>query len=795
MRFKIKTKVFLGVFLLASLMTLLVGAILYYFQKNSLEEEFIARHKSIAQVISNNLKQAEDLTDQIMLNTAYALNDKVQGKKISKLRLQELRNQFNVTDLYLIDKGGRYQESTDDFAQKSDFNFYNFCPDYKNLVLKGNAYNQTPILLAYPPNNTKPYKFTQMSTMFKDQIIEVGMHLSFIQDILKTSLTNYSDIMNLSLKTPSGDYLGSIKSKSYDPNENLLKFKTDVPSNDVNCCQCKVKKLTTGNYFYSLEIEVSKKEFISKLNNLFQLILFIELCLIIGCYFLSRKISTSILTRLNNLATTLDNITTTGELTFTEKDNHNDEINLLSNSFNKMIKNLILKEKTIKENEKLKANLQLANQVAHDIRSPLVTFKALKSDLLLLPEESRRRIQMSINRIEEITFNLLQMHKETGTIEKETNSEELLGLLESVITEKRIEFRNNQSIEIEGLFDSQSYGLFSKINRSSLKSIISNLINNSIESLHEKSGIIKILLSTQDDWNLIQVLDNGEGIADEFKTQIFSKGFTTKNTGHGLGLFNAKEEIQSIGGKIECGSSLSSGTTLNIYLPKSDPSNISVDSINLYRYKKIIILDDDPAFHEIWKEKLKKVASKIEYYFSINEIMAIYKELPKETLLLSDYELMDKGMDGIDLIMKYHHASNSILVTARSEEKEIINRCNKLQIKLLPKSLINYVLLQFDCPIIVLIDDDNLIHLNWKGEGKSKGIEVKTFFTSKEFFESKFNDHNALIFIDYNLGTENGLDLAFSLKKKGFRNIKIATGHEHRVSKDFHQTGKEFPLI
>lgn len=779
MKFKIKTKVFLGLFTLSSLMTLCVGCILYYYQKSTLEKEFKTKHNSIARIISDNLKQAEGLTDQIMLNTAYALNDKVKGKVVSKDELQKLRDQFKVTDLYLISKKGDYTQSTDDFAEKSDFNFYNFCPDYKGLILKGNSFNQTPILLAYPPNNTKPYKFTQLSTTTKDQIIEVGMHLNFIEEILKVSLSNYSDIMNVSLRTPSGDNLGNIKSSKYDSKEQLVKFKTEVPSNDINCCQCKIKKLTNDKYYYSLELEVSKKEFTSQLKQLFKIIFLIELFLIIGCYILSKKISTSILSRLNNLATTVNHITTTGELAFTSSDFYNDEVDILGNSFNLMIKNLLTKEKTIKENEKLKANYQVASQVAHDIRSPLEALKSAKTDILQLPEGSRRRLQMGINRIEEITYNLLKNYKQQTNSETLLKSEELLSLLLNVVEEKNFEFRANDKIQIEHELSIGSYGHFSNLVRGNFKSLLSNLINNAIESFQNKSGSVKISLSTDINWNIIQIKDNGLGIPDLIKVKLFQKGFTTKDSGTGIGLYSSKEEINSIGGKIEITDNPLGGTIVSIYLPKTKPCETFIKHIETFRYEKVLILDDDLGFHEVWKDKFKNYTGTIEYYHSVDEIIFKYDNIPQNWLLLSDFELMDKSLDGIDVIIKYGHQENSVLVTARSEENEIQKRCQNLKIKLLSKSLISFIDIKTTSPQIVLIDDDKLTHLNWEHYLKLKKYNFRLFYSVNEFLaHSSEIDLNASIYIDSELG--DGLKGEVESKKifeLGFNNLFLSTGY------------------
>ena len=84
------------------------------------------------------------------------------------------------------------------------------------------------------------------------------------------------------------------------------------------------------------------------------------------------------------------------------------EVKTIAEKLGKFRETIAISEKAkleLRQAEKLSA---VATQVAHDIRSPLEMLKGLKLEIHELPESSRRRIQLSINRIEEITFILLK---------------------------------------------------------------------------------------------------------------------------------------------------------------------------------------------------------------------------------------------------------------------------------------------------------------------------------------------------------------------------------------------------
>ena len=430
----------------------------------------------------------------------------------------------------------------------------------------------------------------------------------------------------------------------------------------------------------------------------------------------------------------------------------------------------------------------LTLQVAHDIRSPLEVLKGIKSDIDVLPVDSRRRIQMSINRIEEIAHNLLKTRKQNNLQDVKERSEELLAVINSVVTEKKIEFRNREGLEIQEMYDSNSFGLFSVINRRVFKSIISNLINNGIESLNTQNGEIQVNLFSDTDQNIITISDNGGGIPSDVAERLFTNGFTTKVDGNGIGLSNAKKDIESVGGTIEFKTQIGHGTTFIVRLPKSSKTKLFIGSVDVYKYEKIIVLDDDPSFHEAWTKRLEGVKAKIEHIHSVEEILNKYETLPPTVLLLSDFELMDKNHDGLDTIIKLGHAEHSLLVTARSEEVAIQDRCLKAGIKLLPKSLVNYVKVVCTAPglitkaqeSVVLIDDDRLVHLNWASFCKKSGLPFQGFRSIDEFIAASSSfDKNSKIYIDSNLG--DGIQGEFESEKifaYGFINLYLATGHE-----------------
>lgn len=436
------------------------------------------------------------------------------------------------------------------------------------------------------------------------------------------------------------------------------------------------------------------------------------------------------------------------------------------------------------------AMAEIASQLAHDIRSPLTILTSLQDELLTLPENTRRRAQLAINRIEEIAHNLLILNKSPDTHKNDFKSEELLGLILSLITEKKIEYKRFTKIEIKHNFNQNSFGLFSKINRRELKIIISNLINNSVESFTDQSGQIIINLFCNNNTNIISIKDNGCGIPEDIQKNIFKKGFTTKKQGNGLGNFNAKSVIEKYNGSIKFTSTQNLGSEFVISLPCSEKPLLFIDSINIDNYNKIIILDDDISFHEVWVKLLYKYDPVIENYYSINDFLTKYSKLEPDTLLLCDFELMDLNHDGIGLITKLNHEKNSILITARSEEIRIKERCNKYGIKLISKELVNYIQIYSKFNLkslenkidksIILIDDDFLVYLNWLNFCTINNVKIQHYKSIKSFIDnSKLFPLEISIYIDSSL--EDGIKGEIESEKifkLGFKNLFISTAFE-----------------
>jgi len=101
--------------------------------------------------------------------------------------------------------------------------------------------------------------------------------------------------------------------------------------------------------------------------------------------------------------------------------------------------------------------------------------------------------------------------------------------------------------------------------------ILVNLLTNSLEAI-DNDGFIEVSWQkSEHDMSLLTVKDNGCGINDNIRENIFKPFFTTKEHGSGLGLFTIYKMVYLLGGNMTLLES--EDTTFEIYLPTKRMEN------------------------------------------------------------------------------------------------------------------------------------------------------------------------------------------------------------------------------
>jgi two-component system sensor kinase FixL len=111
------------------------------------------------------------------------------------------------------------------------------------------------------------------------------------------------------------------------------------------------------------------------------------------------------------------------------------------------------------------------------------------------------------------------------------------------------------------------------VDRHKLLQILINLLSNARHALvdsaqQDKRLSIHVQRSPDGERLLIDVTDNGVGIAAENVARLFTQGFTTKKTGHGFGLHISALAAEEMKGRLSCTSpGPGQGATFTLELP------------------------------------------------------------------------------------------------------------------------------------------------------------------------------------------------------------------------------------
>ncbi|MDX1695487.1 MAG: ATP-binding protein, partial [Ketobacteraceae bacterium] len=104
--------------------------------------------------------------------------------------------------------------------------------------------------------------------------------------------------------------------------------------------------------------------------------------------------------------------------------------------------------------------------------------------------------------------------------------------------------------------------------------VLVHIIKNAQEAT-DNNGYVDVILRKEDDYVIIEVEDNGSGMDEAFiKDRLFKPFDTTKSgKGMGIGVYQARELIRSLGGDITVQSEPGSGSVFTIKIPEKRPAN------------------------------------------------------------------------------------------------------------------------------------------------------------------------------------------------------------------------------
>jgi len=127
-----------------------------------------------------------------------------------------------------------------------------------------------------------------------------------------------------------------------------------------------------------------------------------------------------------------------------------------------------------------------------------------------------------------------------------------------------------------------------RVDAGRLMQVFFNLMSNAQQAVSSsnRGGRILVRTGTSQDqggrWVLVEVVDDGPGVPEEYIDRLFDPFFTTKENGTGYGLYLAAEILKEQGGRLSVQNNPGGGATFTIWLPEdaeqSEPRSSSGDS-------------------------------------------------------------------------------------------------------------------------------------------------------------------------------------------------------------------------
>ena len=361
----------------------------------------------------------------------------------------------------------------------------------------------------------------------------------------------------------------------------------------------------------------------------------------------------------------------------------------------------------LQEKEKL---ITLAHTVAHDISSPLSTLNMMMHACDELKESKRIVIKRAVESILDIANNLLSTYRneeQRATSEIEQRQPLLISdLIIQLLSEKKVQY-SNHAVRFETEITNDAQFAFAQMQSSQFRRSMSNLINNAVDALDNKShGLITIKLTADAEIITVTIQDNGKGMSSGMIEKMLNRqSFTEgKQHGHGLGLQQVWDTLDANHGKMSVNSTPEEGTTLQLSFPRTDAASWIAQTIHLEFNSIIVILDDEESIHGAWDTRFALYLRMyptldVHHFKQGQEVLAFFNALnPKDknrVVFLSDYELLRQAKNGLQIIEE-SGIKNTTLVTSYYTNVQIRDKAIQLGVKILPKQMASIVPIDVD---------------------------------------------------------------------------------------------------
>ncbi|GFZ34410.1 hypothetical protein CSC2_49360 [Clostridium zeae] len=226
--------------------------------------------------------------------------------------------------------------------------------------------------------------------------------------------------------------------------------------------------------------------------------------------------------------------------------------------------------------------------ISHELRTPI---NVLYSSIQLIEhtdiknnEDSVRNYLASmkgnVRRLIKLANNFIYISAiDTGYMKIKMGNYDIVEFVES-LTLSTVDTANDKNIEL--VFDTEFEEKMIAFDSEKIERIMLNLLSNAFKYT-KAGGHIEVVLSKEEQYVVISVKDDGEGIPEEMQAKIFDRfvrgtsSLVRENEGSGIGLSLVKELVNMHGGKILLESKVKEGSTFKVYLPDKEKDDLDIN--------------------------------------------------------------------------------------------------------------------------------------------------------------------------------------------------------------------------
>jgi two-component system, NtrC family, nitrogen regulation sensor histidine kinase NtrY len=282
-----------------------------------------------------------------------------------------------------------------------------------------------------------------------------------------------------------------------------------------------------------------------------------------------------------------------GDLTVRVEVEGEDEAADLGRAFNRMLEELDRSRARVEFLRRMSEWQKMARRLAHEIKNPLMPIQlAVQECHRRYADDNaayRRILQTTLEVVEEEVGTLRRLVGEFASFARLPRAELTEGDLGAFLREQQEHFtaasegRASQSDEalisrLDLRFDVPGEAMPVAMDREMLHRLLTNIVQNAAQALRDarrasadgRLGTVALKVRREGTFYVIDIDDDGPGIAQAVREALFDPYVTTKHDGTGLGLTIVKKIVVDHGGTVEALASPLGGARFEIRLPRAD---------------------------------------------------------------------------------------------------------------------------------------------------------------------------------------------------------------------------------